>query len=256
MSIALPRRKGYTVGKGGEKMRKLKITPLRVMAVLALLSVLGAAAVIWQLLSQSTNELFSTRADVTIPNLVGRSETEAAAEMESAGLTVVLAYRNGDEAAGTVCSQTPRAGRTVKEGQQLTLTVSEGPRLVTLPEVRRMPQREATDLLRQEGLAVTVEFISDNTVDAYTVVRCDPEPGTQLTAGQLVRLVVVRPQADPFRAVPRVIGLSVQQAKDKLLQAGLHAEVMGGAQDGTVTAQDPLPSHLLHANGGVKLYIN
>ena len=55
-----------------------------------------------------------------------------------------------------------------------------------------MPQREATDLLRQEGLAVTVEFISDNTVDAYTVVRCDPEPGTQLTAGQLVRLVVVR----------------------------------------------------------------
>ena len=120
-------------------MRKLKITPLRVMAMLALLSVLGAAAVIWQLLSQSTNELFSTRADVTIPNLVGRSETEAAAEMESAGLTVVLAYRNGDEAAGTVCSQTPRAGRTVKEGQQLTLTVSEGPRLVTLPEVRRMP---------------------------------------------------------------------------------------------------------------------
>ena len=114
----------------------------------------------------------------------------------------------------------------------------------------------SADLLRQEGLAVTVEFISDNTVDAYTVVRCDPEPGAQLTAGQLVRLVVVRPQADPFRAVPRVIGLSVQQAKHKLLQAGLHAEVMGGAQEGTVTSQDPLPSHLLHANGGVKLYIN
>ena len=74
-------------------MRKWKITPLRVMAVLALLSVLGAAAVIRQVLAQSTNELFSTRADVTIPNLVGRSETEAAAEMEHAGLTVVLEYR-------------------------------------------------------------------------------------------------------------------------------------------------------------------
>ena len=78
-------------------MRKWKITPLRVMAVLALLSVLGAAAVIRQVLAQSTNELFSTRADVTIPNLVGRSETEAAAEMEHAGLTVVLEYRSGDE---------------------------------------------------------------------------------------------------------------------------------------------------------------
>ena len=77
-------------------MRKWKITPLRVMAVLALLSVLGAAAVIRQVLAQSTNELFSTRADVTIPNLVGRSETEAAAEMEHAGLTVVLEYRSGD----------------------------------------------------------------------------------------------------------------------------------------------------------------
>lgn len=236
-------------------MKKPRITVLGVFAVLALLSVLVSALLIRQVLAQSTSTLFSTRADVTIPDLTGQSGAEAAAAMEDTGLQVLLEYRSGDEAAGTVCAQKPRAGRTVKQGQQLTLTISEGPKLVSVPEVRRLSQTEASALLRDAGLSLTVEFISDNTVEPYTVVRCDPEPGTMLPAGQAVRLVVVRPQPDPFRAVPRLIGMTVQQAQERLLQAGLHAEVAGGVREGTVTGQDPLPSHLQRAGGAVKLYV-
>ena len=99
-----------------------------------------------------------------------------------------------------------------------------------------------------------VEFESDNTVAAYTVLRTEPAAGEQLAAGSAVKVTVIRPLPDPNRPVPNVQGMALDAARDALQQAGLTAVVAGGATEGTVTAQDPIPGNLVKVFSPVTIY--
>lgn len=235
-------------------VKRVRITLLGVLAALALLSAVVSAVLVGCILARSTNALFSTRADVVVPDLTGLPAEQAAQEAWQAGLAVVWkqAYSAAHEA-GTVCDQQPRAGRTVKQGQQLTLTASEGVRRLTVPDLRQLPQKEASQQLRDAGFGVTVEFITDGTLEAYTVLRTEPEAGSQCEVGTLIKLVVVRPMPDPYRAVPKLTGLTVQAARSHLQGIGLGAIVVGD-QQGIVASQEPGVGNILRVGSGVTLY--
>lgn len=237
-------------------IKRPRVTPLGVLAVLALLSVLVSAGMVRAVLAKSTNELFSIRADVETPDLTGLTAEQAAEAAYQAGLAVVWkeAYSNAHEA-GTICTQQPRAGRTVKEGQQLTLTVSRGMQQLTVPDLLREPQRQASPQLRDAGFGVVVEFITDGTLEPYTVLRTEPAAGSLCEIGTIIKLVVVRPVPDPYRAVPKVTGQTVQAARSHLKEMGLNAIVVGGKQEGTVIAQDPAVGSPVIAGYGVTLYV-
>lgn len=236
--------------------RRPRVTLLGVLAAMAALSVVTAAIVIGRILAGSTNALFSTRADVEVPSLLGLSAEEAGSAAARAGLQVVWqqTYSPTHEA-GTICAQRPRAGRTVKEGQQLTLTASQGARQETVPDLWRQPQYEASQTLRDAGFGVAVEFVTDSTVEAYTVLRTEPAAGTLCEAGSIVKLVVARPMPDPYRQVPLVTGLPVQEACSRLETIGLLPIVVGDRTSGTVTAQSPVAYNLVVVCSAVRLYV-
>lgn len=236
--------------------RRPRVTLLGVLAALAALSVLGALLAVRAVLAGTTNELFSTRADVTIPDLIGLDSGSAYEAIRDTGLAVE--WRQDHSAihgAGEICAQEPRAGRTVKQGQKLVLTVSLGEQVLTVPDVERRPQREAADALRDAGFNVRVEFIEDGTLDAYTVVGMDPAAGAACPAGTVVTLTVTRPKPDAFRQVPQLTGLSVAEARARLQIVGLTARIIGDAQTGTVTYQSPKNGEILHAYSAVTLYV-
>ena len=157
--------------------------------------------------------------------------------------------------AGLVCGQQPAAGRTVKEGQALTVQVSLGTNWQTLPDLTGQDRGAALEALRGMDLSPTVEFLKDNTMDPYTVVRTDPAPGTQVAAGQSVKVVVVRPIPDPFRPVPNVTGMELAAARAYLQEQGLLAVVPSNRVEGTVTGQNPIPGTLLRVLSPVELYV-
>ena len=236
--------------------RKRRVSALGVLALLAALSVLAAAVSIWVILGRSTNPLWSRRADVLLPDLVGLTRAEAEARPETAALAVTWeeVYNPAVEA-GLVCGQVPAAGRTVKEGQALTIQVSLGTNWQTLPDLTGAGRDEALDTLHEMGLTTTVEFWKDNTMTPYTVVRTEPAAGEQVAAGQAVKLVVVRPIPDPFRPVPNVTGMEVAVARAYLQDQGLTAVVPSNRVEGTVTYQDPVPGTLLRVFGAVRLTV-
>ena len=236
--------------------RKRRVSALGVLALLAALSVLAAAVSIWVILGRSTNPLWSRRADVLLPDLVGLTRAEAEARPETAALAVTWeeVYNPAVEA-GLVCGQVPAAGRTVKEGQALTIQVSLGTNWQTLPDLTGAGRDEALDTLHEMGLTTTVEFWKDNTMTPYTVVRTEPAAGEQVAAGQAVKLVVVRPIPDPFRPVPNVTGMEVAAARAYLQDQGLTAVVPSNRVEGTVTYQDPVPGTLLRVFGTVRLTV-
>lgn len=233
-----------------------KVNVLGVLAILAALSVVGAAAAIWVILGQSTNPLWSRRPTVVVPELRGLTRAEAESLPELAGLDVQWEETYDPAAApGLVCAQTPAAGRTLRQGQALTVRVSLGANLLTLPDLTGADRKDALETLQGMGLSTTVEFWKDNTMTPYTVVRTEPAAGTQVIAGQSVKVVVVRPIPDPFRPVPNVTGLDVADARARLQETGLTVLVPSNRTEGAVTAQDPVPGTLLRVFSPVKLYV-
>ena len=123
----------------------LFLTPLRVLACLALLSVVAAGIAITVILSQSTNPMFSIRREVIVPDLSGMDWQQAQVEQSAAQLSIVWDTRYSAQAEGIVIAQKPTAGSTVKQGQKLILSVSKGPNTITVPDLksqnRPMPSR-------------------------------------------------------------------------------------------------------------------
>lgn len=234
-----------------------RLTVLRVFALLALLSVLVSAGCVWHILGQSTNPLFSRRADVTIPDLAGLTRDQAEADLQSTGLHLVWeeVYNPAVEP-GQVCAQQPAAGRTVKQGQTLTVSVSLGTQWLTVPDLTGEDRDQALQTLRDMGVAVAVEFLHDNTIDPYTVVRTEPAAGQPVAAGQMVKAVVARPIPDPNRQVPNLAGLSLAEARSRLQERGLTAVVRpAGTAEGTVRSQDPYAGALVRVFSQVYLYV-
>ncbi len=239
------------------QIRLPRLTVLRVLALLALLSVLVSAVCVWYILGQSTNPLFSRRADVTVPELVGLTQEEAETALKEEGLNILWEeVYNPAVDPGQVCAQQPAAGRTVKQGQTLTVSVSLGTQWLTVPDLTGQNRDEALQSLRDQGFSVAVEFLHDNTIEPYTIVRTEPAAGEQLAAGQIVKAVVARPIPDPNRQVPDLVGLSLAEARSRLQERGLTAVVRpSGAAEGTVRSQDPYPGALVKVFSLVYLYV-
>lgn len=234
-----------------------RIGVLEVLALLALLSVLASAVCVWYILGQSTNPLFSRRVDVVLPDLTGlsRDQAETLPELDQLAVNWQEVY-DPVVPAGQICAQQPDAGRTVKQGQALTVRVSLGPRWISVPDLKGQPRDEALAALREQGLAVSVQFLADNTIQPYIVVKTEPAAGGQLLAGQAVKVTVSRPVPDPYRQVPDLTGMTAAEARAALRQRDLTAIVRPSGGQGTVRRQDPAFAMLVRAFTPVYIYLN
>ena len=107
----------------------------------------------------------------------------------------------------------------------------------TVPAVVGMSEQDATQALEDLGFAVEVEYASaDEEFDV--VLSCTPEPGTRVDPAQGATITV-----SAERLVPRVVGLSQEEAEQALLDAGAAGvEVTYKSSDsvaGTVLAVSP-----------------
>ncbi len=130
---------------------------------------------------------------VTVPNVVGMTETSAVASLASAGL-VEGARTQASSAtlpAGSVVSQHPAAGATAARSSAVDLVVSTGPASVTVPSLTGMTEANARATLATAGLvAGTVTQAPSDLVAAGLVLRQVPAAGASVTAGSPVDLVV------------------------------------------------------------------
>ncbi|PVE05632.1 Stk1 family PASTA domain-containing Ser/Thr kinase [Streptomyces scopuliridis] len=111
---------------------------------------------------------------VDVPDVTGQSVQDATAELEDKGLKVKVAAErvNAPEDAGSVARQSAAGGARLARGDTVTLTVSKGPRMISVPDVTGKKTDEARQLLEDAGFKVTVDrgfpFLGD-TVDKQSV---------------------------------------------------------------------------------------
>lgn len=165
--------------------------------------------------------------DVPVPNLVGLyAEDIQQSDYPNFQIRVEDWVPDDTVEQGRVISQTPVADRLVKSGTTISLTVSSGPSTDTMRDLLNDTLENAQTILDNLALdlQVKVEYESSDLGEG-TVIRTDPVKGTALTAGQTVTLYVSSGPAVKLVPVPELVGLTEEQAIEKLESRNLKYEI-------------------------------
>jgi serine/threonine-protein kinase len=197
-------------------------------------------------------------AEARVPDVVGM-RAEAADELLSARkLRLVVRERRADLviAAGSVIEQTPLAQSRVSSGGEVQVVVSTGPAQRQVPNIVGKSLEDAQKALEEAGLKSGPISEADNG-EPNTVTAVVPEVGATLDPGATVALTVARPKT----AVPRLIELRVNLAREALTKAGLAvgdvSEIYNSRHRGNVVlTQDPEAGTKVAPGTKVNLVIN
>ncbi|MDI6816404.1 MAG: Stk1 family PASTA domain-containing Ser/Thr kinase [Actinomycetota bacterium] len=129
---------------------------------------------------------------VQIQDVEGKTAAEAKSILEGDDLQVTPSESFHDSIdIGTVIRTVPIAGSLVKKGSMVTVYVSKGPELITVPKVLEKLEDEANAILVEKGFNIDVQIL--NGVPASQdnrVISQDPSQGEQRRKGTVVLIVV------------------------------------------------------------------
>ncbi|MFD5269774.1 Stk1 family PASTA domain-containing Ser/Thr kinase [Streptomyces sp. NPDC058335] len=217
--------------------RRRSVRPGRgvVAIVAAVLLVLGVGAGVWYINSGQFTK---------VPAVLTQTEAQARERLDAAGLDVgevKHAYSNTVKR-GTVISTDPEPGARIRANDSVTLTVSDGPETVKVPDVKGSRLDKAKELLKTDGLepGLVTEAFSEDVLKGF-VISSGPKAGTERRAGSAVSLVVSK--GVPID-VPDVTGQDLDDARAELEEAGLVVEISTSEinsefDKGQVAAQSP-----------------
>jgi beta-lactam-binding protein with PASTA domain len=200
---------------------------------------------------------------VAVPNVEGLTQDAATTAITGAKLKVgtVTQQTNNTVATGNVISQDPASGSSLAEGSRVNLVISSGPQMVTVPNVERLTQDDATTAVTAAKLMVgAVTQKASNTVAAGKVISQDPANGSSLAPGSQVNLVISSgPQMTV--AVPNVGGLNQAAATAaitgaKLMVGTVTQKASSTVATGNVISQDPANGSSLTQGSPVNLVIS
>jgi eukaryotic-like serine/threonine-protein kinase len=137
-----------------------------------------------------------------VPPVVGMTFAEASEKMAGAGFKVQRQDEHNDRAlTGTVFQQS--LSGEADFGATISLKVSLGRNLVTVPEVRGRTEQEARQLLETEGFKIEVAYDRFPGVDPGQVFVAEPASMTRVERGTTVTIRVRRdPTPVPASATP------------------------------------------------------
>jgi serine/threonine-protein kinase len=128
---------------------------------------------------------------ITVPDVLGQSESIARSQLERAGFLVNSESSESDSPEGTVFEQDPGPASELPVGSEVTIVVSQGPGDVSVPNV--VGQREESARLRLTGLGLDVRVIEQEVSarsDDGRVIDQFPSTGTEVPPGSEVTIEV------------------------------------------------------------------
>jgi eukaryotic-like serine/threonine-protein kinase len=130
-------------------------------------------------------------APIEVPDVVRRSIDAATAALDGVGLNAVTSEQFSEAVPrGSVISQSPSAGTSVTRGSTIELTVSLGPPLVTVPDVRGVKEKQAVAQLEELGFTVRVTYPLGRTPVNRVAIQ-NPSAGNRIPKGSTITLQVV-----------------------------------------------------------------
>lgn len=151
-----------------------------------------------------------------VPDIMYMSLPAAEIKLKESNLqlAVNLEEFNAEHPKGTIITQLPEPGASVKRGMKVRVTISKGAASATVPNLRGVSLREAKLMLEGEGLVLgDLLWFADDVLPDGVIIESRPGAGTVMKLNAKVQLVVNRKQTDVKIKVPDFVGLDFGEAK-------------------------------------------
>lgn len=206
---------------------------------------------------------FWSNTEVKVPDVTGKPIEIARALLSEQNLrTTISETYHPKVPAGHVISQTPEAGLLVKEQRQITLVVSKGNEMISVPDVKGLKRQDAEITLKNAGLRIgKVEEQTATDVPPGTVITQNPRSPAQVSKGAVIDLVIGKGASSGKSMVPDVRGSTMATAtkalEDRKLKVGTVTEISSDrVAQGAVVNQMPLPGTETAEGSAVDLVIS
>ncbi len=131
--------------------------------------------------------------EITVPNITGRHLKESLEFIKKFRLTAKVQKKYSNDApAGTIISQEPPPGSTVRSGREISITSSLGPELIGVPDIYGLTQRDAEKELTKKKLIPGKITYTDSASNMESVMEQSPKAGDRVKKGTPVSFKVNR----------------------------------------------------------------
>lgn len=193
-------------------------------------------------------DALSTTEQETIPmvNVVGLYKTAAEEQMKKNGFTNYTFKEQTDATVekGYVISQSVDDGTAITKDTAITIVISSGKEMTSVPNVVNYEDSQATTLLEEAGLKVTHGYAYDDNVEKDHVISSDPVAGTEVEEGSTVKIIISNGKEQKKVVVPNLEEMSEADAAEKLTELNLVGaptyEYSDTVKEGQVISQDPV----------------
>ncbi|MFF7231972.1 Stk1 family PASTA domain-containing Ser/Thr kinase [Streptomyces sioyaensis] len=221
-------------GTGAPNRRGLPRHRRLITVLAAVLLVFGVGAGVWYI---NSGQFTAVPAVLDMP----QAKAEKTLRDEGLGVKVVRGFSSNVDR-GHVMKTDPANGKRIRGNGTVTLTVSRGPNIVSVPDLSGTPVADAKRKLRDRGLIPGTEAREFNDeVAKGSVIRTDPAAGSKRRPDTAVGLTISRGTAVQ---VPGVLGSKRADAATTLREAGFQVRfadqpVFSTQDKGTVARQTP-----------------
>jgi len=163
-----------------------------------------------------------------VPDFVGLTmdQTIKAAKKSKVRFQIIDSVYTSEVQRGCIAEQNPVAGFKVKKWRNIMLTINAfNPEMVAMPNLVNLPKRQAIALIEGAGLEMGIpKYIPDISIDV--VIKQlhngrEIQEGDSLQKGTVIDLVLGKGLSNQKTAVPNLIGMTFQSAKDRIFGATL-----------------------------------
>lgn len=163
---------------------------------------------------------------IRVPDLTSLHYEDAREQLKRLDLQIVEETKKYDPGniypIGTIMTQNPRQGSTVKKGRRIYVVVSKGEPLIEMPDLKGRSERNAIFMIKNLGLELrSVNYEHSDFYHEGVVSGQNVPSGSEIKYATSIDVVVSLGRLPDQFIVPNVIGRSLSDAQKVITQAGL-----------------------------------
>ena len=197
---------------------------------------------------------------VGVRDVTGYTLSDAQKDLAGDRLQVKVIRKFDPSQKDTVLDEKPKPGTKIREGSTVTLTVSDGPAPVKMPNLVGKTLDEAQAIASRHGFTVSVsEEAPIANIPAHVIASQDVPAGKSINAGTTIYVVVSK--GGGLAQIPDVRGQDFVTAQQALQGAGFQVGVTyafnpPGPDNGTIINEQPQGGTTAEKGSQIQLWVS
>lgn len=239
-----------------EPEKRSYVVPILMAVTVAV--VIIAAVVIAYVVIKNFSAPSTHTSTITIPNFVGKNIVQVQQDYKDK-LNFDISEEYSTEYEEGIIMWQSVTNKSVREGYTLSLTVSKGQKLITVPDMTNKTEEIARSELTSAGFNAVFRYSYDDNVAEGLVIKTEPAAGEQYPEGADILVFISRGEMETQVKVPNVVGLTEEKALAKLTEnklTGKVQEVQHEGDKGKVVSQSINDGEYVDKKTEVIIYVS